>query len=396
MKVEELKKDIYYVGALDGGRKLFDALIPLPDGTSYNSYLIKGSEKTVLIDTVDPAKENVLIKNLKKLKIDKLDYIISQHCEQDHSGTIPTILKLYKDAKVITNAKNKELLKEHLLISEDKIVEIQDGEELSLGNKTLKFIFTPWVHWPETMCTYLKEDKILFSCDFFGSHIAFTDLFVKDKKHVYVAAKRYYAEIMMPFRTVIKSNLKKVEALEIDLIAPSHGSLHNEPSFIMDAYRDWTSDKVKNEVVIPYVSMHGSVAKMVEYLVKALEEKGIVVKAFNLAQMDLGELAMALVDAATVVIATPTVLVRPHPLAVYAAYLTNALRPKTRFASIVGSYGWGGKMPEEIKGLISNLKVELIEPVIAKGYPKEADFKALDELAEKIKNKHKEGEINNG
>jgi len=394
LKAEELKKDVYYVGASHGERQLFDELIPLPDGTSYNAYIIKGSKKTVLIDTVDPAKENVLVENLKKLKIDKLDYIVSHHCEQDHSGAIPTILELYKEAKVIANAKNKELLKEHLLISENKIIEIQDGEELSLGNKTLKFIFTPWVHWPETFCTYLKEDKILFSCDFFGSHIAFSALFVRDKNHVYAAAKRYYAEIMMPFSIMVRSNIKKVEALGFDMIAPSHGPVYADPAFIIEAYKDWTSNKVKNEVVIPFVSMHGSVAKMVEYLVEALEKRGIIVRTFNLAHMDLGELAMALVDAATIVIATPTVLVRPHPLAVYAAYLTNALRPKTRFVSIVGSYGWGGKMPEEIKSLISNLKVELLEPVIARGYPKEADFKALDELAEKIKNKH--GGINNG
>lgn len=390
MQVEELKKKIYYVGASHKERKIFDELIPLPDGTSYNSYLIKGSEKTALLDTVDPAKEKELIDNLRSLKVDRIDYIISHHCEQDHSGAIPALLDLYKMTKVVTNPKCKELLKEHLLIPEEKFITVNDRETLSLGDKTLEFIYTPWVHWPETMCTYLREDNILFSCDFFGSHIAMSDLFVKDKEYVYTAAKRYYAEIMMPFRPNIRRNLEKLQDLQIKIIAPSHGPIYNDPSLIVNAYKDWVSDKVKNEVVIPYVSMHGSTAKMVEYFIESLEKKGIKAKPFNLGNMDLGELAMAMVDAATIVIGSPTVLVGPHPLAVYAAYLANALRPKTKFVSIIGSYGWGGKMVDSLKGLISTMKVELIEPVVIKGFPKENDFKALDNLANTIKEKHQE------
>ena len=390
MKVEALKKNIYYVGASHGDRKTFDELIPLPDGTSYNSYLIQGSEKIALLDAVDPVKEKDLIDNLRSLKVDRIDYVISHHCEQDHSGAIPKILDLYKMAKVVTNPKCKELLKEHLLIPEDKFIIVNDRETISLGDKTLEFIFTPWVHWPETMCTYLREDNILFSCDFFGSHIAMSDLFVKDKEHVFNSAKRYYAEIMMPFRTNIRRNLEKIDGLKIDMIAPSHGPIHNDPSLIIEAYKDWVSDKVKNEVVIPYVSMHGSTGKMVDYLVESLEKSGIKAKPFNLANMDLGELAMAMVDAATIVIGSPTVLVGPHPLAVYAAYITNALRPKTKFVSIIGSYGWGGKMVDKLKELISTMKVELIEPVVIRGFPKEADFNALDNLVKTIKEKHKE------
>jgi len=390
MKVEELKKNIYYVGAPHPERRLFDELIPLPDGTSYNAYLIKGSEKIALLDTVDPAKEKVLVDNLRSLKVEHIDYVISHHGEQDHSGAIPTILDLYPMAKVVTNAKCKDLLKDHLLVPEDKFIIIKDRETLSLGDKTLEFVLTPWVHWPETMCTYLREDKILFPCDFFGSHIALSDLFVKDREHVYKAAKRYYAEIMMPFQVSIRKNLEKVKDLKIDIIAPSHGPVHDHPGMIVDAYKDWVSEKVKNEVVVPYVSMHGSTGKMIDYFVDSLEKKGLKVKAFNLANMDLGELAMALVDAATVVIGSPTVLAGPHPLAVYAAYLTNALRPKTKYVSIIGSYGWGGKLVDNLKGLIPNLKVELLDPVVTKGFPKDDDFKALDNLANAIKEKHQE------
>jgi len=390
---KQLKPNIYSVGAVDWDRRLFDELIPLPDGTSYNSYLIKGSKKTALIDSVDPTKEQVLLDNLKKLDIDNIDYIISNHAEQDHSGTIPKILELYKKAKVITNPKCKDMLMNLLLIPEDKFITVNDRETISLGNKTLEFIYAPWVHWPETMLTYLREDKILFSCDLFGSHIATSNLFVKNEAKVYESAKRYYAEIMMPFRKIIRKNLEKIKDLDIEIIAVSHGPVYNKPELIINAYKDWISDDVKNEVIIPYISMHGSTKEMVDYFVSALIKKGITVKPFNLTVTDIGELAIALVDAATIVIASPTILVGPHPAVVYAAYLTNALKPKTKFLSIIGSYGWGGKMVKQLSEMIPNLKVELIDPVIIKGFPKDNDFKALDGLADEILRRHKEHNI---
>ena len=189
--------------------------------------------------------------------------------------------------------------------------------------------------------------------------------------------------------------MEKIKNLAIEIIAPSHGPIHNNPDFILDAYREWASDEVKNEVIIPYISMHGSTKKMVDYFVGALIERGITVRQFNLSETDIGKLAMALVDTATIVIGSPTVLVGPHPKVIYAAYLANALRPKLKFASIIGSYGWGGRMVEQLAGMIPNLKVEILDPVVAKGLPKEADFKALDRLADEIVNKHKEYNILN-
>jgi flavorubredoxin len=386
----ELRPNIYAVGAIDWDRRLFDELIPLPDGTSYNAYLIKGSEKTALLDAVDPTKTEVLIDNLVKAGTDKIDYLVAHHAEQDHSGGIPEVLMLYPGAKVVTNPKCKGMLIDLLQISEDRFITVEDGQTLSLGDKTLQFIYIPWVHWPETMGTYLKEDKIFFPCDFFGSHLATSSLFVEDEAFVYECAKRYYAEIMMPFRAAIRGNLEKIKNLEIDIIASSHGPIYNNPKFIIDAYKDWVSDKVKNEVVLPYISMHDSTRKMVEHFVDALIERGITVKQFNLTVTDIGKLAMSLVDAATIVIGSPTVLTAAHPKVAYAAILANILRPKTKFVSIIGSYGWGGRMVEQISGLISNLKVEVLEPVVAKGYPKDDDFVALEKLADKILAKHKE------
>jgi flavorubredoxin len=383
------------VGAIDWDRRLFDELIPLPDGTSYNAYLIRASEKTALLDTVDPTKTEVLIDNLVKAGVDRIDYVVAHHAEQDHSGSIPDILLLYPDAKVVTNPKCKSMLIDLLKIDDDRFITVDDGGTLSLGDKTLQFIYIPWVHWPETMGTYLQEDKIFFPCDFFGSHLATSSLFVDDEATVYESAKRYYAEIMMPFRTTIQKNLEKIKGLQIDMIATSHGPVYDKPEFIINAYKDWVSDDVKNEVVLPFVSMHGSTRKMVEYFVDALMEKGITVKPFDLPVTDIGKLAISLVDAATIVLGCPTVLAGAHPVAGYAAVLTNALRPKTRFASIIGSYGWGGKMVEQLTGLISNLKVEILEPVIAQGHPKDDDFTALERLADDILAKHRELKIAN-
>ena len=385
-----IKANVHAVGAIDWDSRLFDRLIPLPDGTSYNSYLIRGNEKVALLDTVDPTKTEVLLGNLIKLGINKIDYVVAHHAEQDHSGSIPDVLLVYPDAKVVTNSMCKSMLIDLLGIEDDKFITVEDGEALSLGDKTLEFVYLPWVHWPETMGTYLKEDKILFPCDFFGAHLASSNLFVDDEAVVYESAKRYFAEIMMPFRRQINANLAKLDDMEIETIAPSHGPVYNRPEFILDAYKDWASEVVKNEVVMAYVSMHGSTAKMVSYFVEALMDRGITVRQFELSTVDIGKLAMALVDAATVVIGSPTVLIGPHPCAAYAAFLANALRPKTKFASIIGSYGWGGKMVEQLTSMLTNLKAEILTPVLAKGKPTQDDYNSLDSLADEILAKHKE------
>jgi len=392
MVANQITQDVLFVGAVDYKRRLFDELIPLPDGTSYNSYLVKGSDKTILIDSVDPPMLDTLLKNLSGSGIEKIDYIISQHGEQDHSGSIPELINRFPQARIITNKKCMNILMDLLQVSEDRFMVVEDGEELSLGGKTFKFILTPWVHWPETMSTYLVEDKILFSCDFFGSHYATDKLMVSGTgwEKIEPAAKRYFGEIMLPFITSIRKNIEKLKNYDIKFIAPSHGPVHDDISHIMRSYGEWSSDKLSNKVIIPYVSMHGSTEIMAKHLKSSLEKKGIEVLLFHMVEDDLGDLAASLIDAATIVIATPTVLAGPHPQAIYAAYLAKILRPKVKFISIIGSYGWGGKTVEILADIVSTLKAEILDPVIIKGHPIEADLKALDDLADKISLKHSE------
>jgi flavorubredoxin len=389
MKPATIRPGIYMVGAVDWDRRLFDCLIPLPDGTSYNSYLIQGSEKTALIDTVDPTMQEVLIRHLSESGIKNIDYIVAHHGEQDHSGALPAVIKMYPQAKIVCSPRCKGMLIDLLHIPETQFNEVQDGDTLSLGDRTLKFIYTPWVHWPETMVTYLAEERILFTCDFFGSHLATSDLYVTDEGRVYEAAKRYYAEIMMPFHTNIEKNLEKLKGYDIGAIAPSHGPIYNRPEFILNLYRSWVFDEPKNIAVIPFVSMHGSTLQMVRYLTEALMSRGVEVKQFDLPATDIGKLAMSLVDAATIVIGCPTVLAGPHPHAVLAAYLANALKPKLKYATVIGSYLWGGRTAEILKGMLPSLNLELLDPVIIKGQPREDDFASLVKLAETIAEKHK-------
>ena len=386
MKPRKIIEGVYWMGAVDWNRRLFDSLIPLPDGTSYNAYLVRGARHTALIDTVDPAQYHLLEQQLES--VPSLDYVISQHAEQDHSGSLPLVLKKYPRARMLCSSKARDLLREHLELPEERIRVVEDGETLDLGGKTLRFLYTPWAQWPETMVTHLAEDHILFSCDFLGSHLATSELYAGSDPYVIEAAKRYYAEIMMPFRKAIQGHLKKVRELDFRFVAPSHGPVYDHPETIVSAYEDWVSDRVSNQVVIPYISMHGSTERMVDHLMAALAERGVMAQKFDLSCTDIGKLAMALVDAATIVIGTPTVHVGPHPSVFSATHLANALRPKLKFAAIIGSYGWGTKAVEQISGLIPNLKVEVLGTVMCKGLPRQDSLTALDVLADAIRDRH--------
>ncbi|MGB2982405.1 MAG: FprA family A-type flavoprotein, partial [Candidatus Bipolaricaulia bacterium] len=201
MIARSIRPGIDWMGAIDWDRRLFDELIPLPDGTSYNAYLVQGSEKTALIDTADPAMSQTLFGQLDA--VPQLDILVVQHVEQDHSGSVPAVIERYPNVQIVSSPKARPMIADHLGVDEDRITAVEDRETLSLGDRTFEFIHAPWVHWPETMLTYLREDRVLFTCDLFGSHLATNDLFAVDRARVCEAAKRYYAEIMMPFAQII-------------------------------------------------------------------------------------------------------------------------------------------------------------------------------------------------
>ena len=386
-----IKDGVYYCGVEDFGRKIFDQLIPLPHGTTYNSYYIEGDEKRALIDTSYSKTIKEFIENLNG-KGEFIDYIIANHAEGDHSEALVKVLQMNPNAKVVTNKKCMDLLIDQYAIPENKFQVINDGDEISLGNKTLRFHLAPWVHWPDTMFTHLVEDNILFTCDFLGAHITYNQgqFYAQETQEYLLSAKRYYAEIMMPFRPHCRKYLDKIKQINPSMICQSHGGVYKNPDFILNAYYEWTADTPKNKVVIPYVSMYQNTERMVERLAEKLKEEDVEVHKFDLISDDIGDLAVELVDAATVVFGASMVLAMPHPYAFFGVYLTNALRPNVKFMSILGSYGWGGNLVGKIEENTNLLQAEKLDYITVKGRAKQEDMERIDALAHTIAQKHKE------
>jgi len=386
MEPREIRDRIWWMGAMDWDRRWFDALVPTPEGTSYNAWLVRGSRATALLDTVDGAFADRLLGQLAE--VDRVDYVVAHHAEQDHSGALPAVLQRFPEARVLCTPRCATFLQDLLPVPGDRLRPVADGEEVSLGDRTLRFLHMPWVHWPETMVTHLPEEGILFSCDFFGSHLATPELVV-DADRLLEPARRYYAEIMMPFRGQIAKHLQRVSGLGLSLICPSHGPMHPDPAFIVDTWSRWVSAPPRNAVLIPYVSMHGSTGRLVDRLVASLASRKIPATPANLLVTDLGALAMALVDPMTVVFASPVVLNGLHPLVQQAAYTASLLKPKARHVAMMSSFSWGGRLEEQLQGILSGWKVEFLPGVACKGLPREDALAAVDALADAIASRHR-------
>ncbi|NLM77775.1 MAG: FprA family A-type flavoprotein [Ruminococcaceae bacterium] len=390
MPVLPVGERIYEVGASHPERQLFDCLMPTPHGTTYNAYLVMGSEKTALIDAVDPEKTDILLNNLKESGVTQIDYLITLHTEQDHSGSNTAVLSRYPMARVVGSEKIRDMLETHLHYDPGQVMVIKEGDKLDLGDRTLQFMMIPFAHWPDNMMVYLEEERILFSSDLFGSHYATPKMFATSSAEQRLAAKSYFAEIMMPFRAQISRYTAKVRQLKPRLIAPAHGPVWYDPDVILSRYERWTGDAVKKLVTIPYISMHDSTQVLVERLAVKLSAQGLSVVCRNLGNrpdsltLETGHFIMDLVDAAAVVLATPTVLGGPHPNMAYAAMIANAVRPKTKFMAMVGSYGWATQAEKTLTALTGNIKAERLPTLLVKGLPTQDDLVKVDELASEL------------
>jgi flavorubredoxin len=382
MNARKIGDGIWWVGAIDWDRRLFDALIPIPEGTSYNAYVVAGSEKTALLDTADPTAAEPFLAALTEFP--RIDYVVAHHAEQDHSGLLPEVLRRYPGAVALCSPKAKGMLADLLPLPAERLRAVEDGEEVALGGRTMRFVHLPWVHWPETMATWIPENRALFPCDFFGSHLATSKLFADEDSRTLEAARLYYAQIMMPYANVIRKDLEKVLALQPGLIAPSHGPVHRDPAPILAAYGEWLNGPLKPRVVVAAVSMHGSTRAMTDRLVAELIQRGVDVVPFDLTALPLDRFASALVDASTIVFGASAVWNAPHPLAVMAMYVAAGLKPRARTVSLVGSYGWSAKALEGYTELLPGLKAEFLPPVLARGAPTEGTFASLALLAETI------------
>jgi flavorubredoxin len=385
----EISKGVYWVGARDWNRRLFDALIPLPQGTTYNAYLVQGKGKTALIDTVNPGFEQELEEKISQLMDpQKLDYLIMNHAEPDHAGAIPHVMNLSKSAQLVTTEKGSRMAQVYYGVPKERITVVKEGDTIELGGKTLRFVDAPWQHWPETMFTYLAENKILFPCDFLGFHTAYG--FYDDEVNEFVPfAQRYFGEIMMPFRKLGQQALEKIGKLDISLIAPSHGPIHRNPRRIMDLYRRWTAGETKEKVLVVYVTMWKSTEAMVKAMVESLTAEGLEVTLHNLVYADLGDVARDLVDSRAIVLGTPTVLGGMHPQAIYAAHLVKALRPPLKYGAVLSSYGWGGGAVKQAAEILEPTKIEVVGALEINGPPTADDYGRIAELGRQLADKVK-------
>lgn len=384
---KEIAPNVFWVGVKHHNRRLFDGLIPLPHGTSYNAYLIRGKEKAALIDTVNPGFEQELLEKISaRMDPAKIDYVVMNHAEPDHAHALVDVLKVAGNAKLVTGAKGKEAAMMYFGVDPSRIMVVDESTKIDLGGKTLSFVDAPWLHWPETIFTYLEEDRILFPCDFFGSHLAVGEFFAGEygAERALDMAKLYFAEIMMPFRKPGLNALEKVRKLAPRMIAPSHGVIWENPKIIMDAYADWDGEKMARKVMIVYVSMWGSSEKMAFAMRDALVDAGVTVQMFDLANTEIGHVAKELVDTPAVVVAAPTVLGGVHPVAAYAVMLVKQLRAPTRYAAVLTSHGWSGGAVKHIQELLSGHKLEVLGVVDVKGPPKAADLEKVAQLAGRI------------
>jgi flavorubredoxin len=387
--IPKIKEDVYYVGVKDWNRRLFDSLIPLPQGTTYNSYLIKGNEKTALIDTVNPGFEPELEKRINQIgELKEIDYVVMNHAEPDHAGAIPYIFNRNSKVKLVATKIGTQAAQVYFNVPKDKIITVNDGDRLELRNKTLQFIVAPMLHWPETMFTYLQEEKILFPCDFLGMHTA-KGFYDDEVEELIPFAQRYFGEIMMPFRQMGLRALEKIKDYKIEIIAPSHGPIHRNPERILSAYHKWTRGETRQKVIIPYVTMWKSTEKMIEQITETLFSKGVEVSTYNLAHADVGDIARDLVDSSGIVLGTPTVLGKMHPLAVYATHLVKVLKPPLKYGVVLTSYGWGKGALSHALEVLGPTGIEVVGSIEVNGPPKENDLEEIRQIGQKLAEKIK-------
>lgn len=385
----EISDGIFWVGSKDWNRRMFDALIPLPDGTSYNAYLVRGSRGTALIDSVNPGFENELLDKLRSLTdVKRLDYIIMNHAEPDHANAIRAVMDVSSEAKLVTTQKGARMAQVFYKIPEQRLVIVKEGDTLELGGRTLHFIEAPWLHWPETMFTYVEENRVLFSCDYFGAHTA-AGFYDDDVEDLIPVAKRYFGEIMMPFKAKGAQALEKISGLDIDMIAPSHGPIYREPERILSMYRIWTAGQTQEKAILVYASMWGATERMIKAMAETLMSEGIQISYFNLLNADIGDIARELVDSRAIVLGTPTVLGEMHPLAVYATHLVKILKPPLRYGAALSSYGWGGGAVRQLSEMLKPTKIEVVGAIEINGPASDEDFANIAalgrELAAKIR-----------
>jgi len=388
MNKVSLAEGINWVGVVDWNLRDFHGYMTRR-GTTYNAYLIS-DEKTALIDTVKHTFSNELLRNICEIvDPEKIDYIIVNHVEMDHSSSLPVIAKYAKNAKIIASQRGKDAIIEHYG-ADFRIETVKTGDELKLGKRTLRFVEAPMLHWPDSMFTYVVEDKILMPNDAFGQHLATSQRFDDEvDEHVLMEeAKTYYANILMPFAPLITRKIQEVVqmGIPIAMIAPSHGIIwRSDPSKIIKAYSDWSAGVSKNKVVIVYDTMWGSTDKMARAIAEGATSEGVDVKVLKLRASDLSEVMTEILDAKAVIVGSPTLNNGMFPT--LGSFLTHAvgLKPKGKLWGFFGSYGWGGGAVRGMAEMAQKAGFQVHESSVEVKYvPDQEDLKKCSEFGQQI------------
>lgn len=365
-KVVKIKNDVYWVGVLDPDLEYFDIVWRTPWGTSYNSYLVKGNEKIALIETVKEPFYDEYIDKIKSLvDLKDIDYIIMDHTEPDHSGALPRLLKEATNAEVIGSRTAITFLKGQINRDFNSRV-VKDGDFIDLGGKTLKFIMAPFLHWPDTMFTYLVEEKILFTCDAFGCHYTPKHLFNDLEDDFSDAYKLYFDSIVSPFKPKVLEAIEKIRNLPIDMIAVGHGPiLRKDIEKYVETYKKWSlyDTNAKKKVLIYYVSAYGNTRKMAEEISNGIKDSGVIdVDIYNAKAVNLDDARDKIEKSDGLLFGSPTITGDAVEPIWDVIDRINPIKNKNKPAAVFGSYGWSGEaiplMEERLKGL----KLNLVEP----------------------------------
>lgn len=386
MNVEKLKDNIYWVGVADPKLRVFDIIMETKKGTTYNSYLID-DEKVAIIDIVKDGFFDKYISNIKSVIGDrKVDYIVVQHTELDHSGSIVNLIKEYPDATVVASRAALIYLKD--IINAD-FKSMEAPKELSLGKTNLKFIVAPNLHWPDTMFTYAENKKMLFTCDFLGCHYCPEECIVDECVGDYFEEMKYYFDVIMgPFKRFVLAGLDKIKDLNYDMIATSHGPVHvTDIEKYVNLYREWATEEAiaEKNVQVFYISAYGNTKKVAEYMAEKINSKGVKAEAHEITSMDLPQLVTLVEKSSGILIGSPTInqdAVKPvwDLLSVVCA-ITN----RGKAAGAFGSYGWSGEGVPMLTSRLKSLKFKVVEEGLKfKFVPSEEELKKADEFIDKF------------
>jgi flavorubredoxin len=367
-----LRENIDWVGYVDWTIRDFHSY-DTERGATYNAYLVR-DEKTALIDTVKaPYAGDLLAKIASLCPPEKIDYVVCNHAEPDHSGALPQALAAMPRAVLVCDKKCSEILAEHYDTSAWKMRIVATGDTISLGRRTLRFIETPMVHWPESMFTYISEEKLLFSMDAFGQHFASTERFDDQSPlgTIMEEAKAYYANIIMPYGKSVKACLERIKDLDVEMIAPSHGIIwRRHADEILSAYRRWMNFEPKPRVLIVYDTMWENTGAMAQAILEGAAMPGVQVKLIHLRRSNLTRLATEVLEAAAVAFGSSTLNHNMMPAAAAALCYLEGLMPRRKCGFAFGSYGWGRGGAENVEQRLREIGWEILrEPIRAKYRP---------------------------